>query len=96
MEAGFTEEQAKLGITEYENDLAEDSSLREELGLDGTATLDFAALSDTSDSTADSSGFDPKTVIIIATGSVVAVALVAVILIIAKNNSKNSKKTKKK
>ncbi|MBQ3183049.1 MAG: Ltp family lipoprotein [Clostridia bacterium] len=33
-EAGFTEEQAKNGLKEYEDKLAEDSSLREELGLD--------------------------------------------------------------
>lgn len=33
-EAGFTEEQAKTGIKDYEDQLAEDSSLREELGLD--------------------------------------------------------------
>lgn len=32
--AGFSEEQAKAGIKEYKQDLADDSSLRESLGLD--------------------------------------------------------------
>ncbi len=32
--AGFSEDQAKAGIKEYQDDLAEESSLREELGLD--------------------------------------------------------------
>lgn len=34
VKAGFSEEQAKTGIREYKDDQAEDSKLREELGLD--------------------------------------------------------------
>ncbi|MBR6513528.1 MAG: Ltp family lipoprotein [Clostridia bacterium] len=34
VKAGFTEEQAKAGIWEYKDDRAEESKLREELGLD--------------------------------------------------------------
>lgn len=93
-EAGYTHEQAVKGLEEYKQNMAEDSSIREEYGLDETGTL-VPYTSEIAEEEEKPSEFNPRTIIVIAAVSIIVAGAIAGIWIVTKGPDKNKKNKKK-